>query len=130
MNRKKHILLIDDDPMIHMSCEMILFGSQYIKTSIIDSDEAIVYHQFKDKYIKPDVILVDLMMGNISGIDVIKSIRSNSYFDKTPIFLFTGFHEKIMQDIELLKELNIAGVLSKPISKEQLFAKIAVFVDY
>lgn len=130
MNLKKHIILIDDDQMIHMACEMMLFGSNYKQTSIIDPDEAMIYQQSKDKYDKPDVIIVDFMMGKVSGIDVIKSIRTDPSFDKIPILLFTGYHEKIKQDIELLKKLNINLVLPKPLSREQLLSALDACVDF
>lgn len=125
---EKHIILIDDDPIIHMSFEMMLFRSQYRKTSISDPTEAILYQQSKDKYDKPDLMLIDYMMGRITGIDVIKSIRTDSYFDKIPIILFTGYNEKMAQEVELLKELNITCVLPKPISKETLLYKLDAYI--
>jgi CheY-like chemotaxis protein len=123
---KKNILLIDDDQMIHMSCEMMLYGSEYSITSITDPNEAMLYQELRHNYNNPDLIIVDYMMGKISGLDVIKSIRSNVYFDKTPIFLFTGFHENISQELDLLKSLKIVCVLPKPITKEKLLSKISV----
>ena len=120
MSDKKHIILIDDEPIIHMSLEMILFGSNYRKTSIIDPDEAMQYSKSKDKYDKPDLLIIDLMMGHVSGLDVIYSIRSNTYFDNTPIILYTGYREQIINEDEMSKELNIACVLSKMIYKDDL----------
>ena len=125
---ERHIILIDDDPIIHISFEMMLFGSKYRKTSITDPAEAMLYQQSKDKYDKPDLMLIDYMMGKISGIDVIKSIRTDSYFEKIPIMLFTGYHEKMAQEDELLKELNIACVLPKPLSKAQLLSKLDAYI--
>jgi hypothetical protein len=43
-----------------------------------------LYQQSKDQYDKPDLILVDYMMGHITGIDVIQSIRIDPYFKKIP----------------------------------------------
>jgi CheY-like chemotaxis protein len=126
---EKHIILIDDDPIIHMSFEMMLFGSKYRKTSITDPAEAMLYQQSKDNYDKPDLMLIDYMMGKITGIDVIKSIRTDSYFEKIPIILFTGYYEKMVQEVDLLKELNIACVLPKPLSKEQLLSKLDTYIS-
>ena len=105
-----------------MSFDMILFGSQYRKTSITDPDEAISYTQSKEKYDKPDIILVDLMIGLLSGIDVIKSLREDSSFDNTPIILYTGYMDKITQDVALLEKLNIFRVLNKPITRQDLIS--------
>jgi DNA-binding response OmpR family regulator len=125
---KKNIILIDDDPIIHISVEMMLFGTNYTKQSIIDPEEALLYPQYKEQYNKPDLLLVDLMLGSVSGIKVIKLIREDSYFDQTPIMIFTGFPEKISQDVKLLNELNIACVLPKPLTKTQLLSRIRAFI--
>ena len=129
MTIEKHIILIDDDPIIHMSFEMMLFGAKYRKTSITDPTEAMLYQQSKNNYDKPDLMVIDYMMGRITGIDVIKSIRSDSYFDNIPIFLFTGYHEKMVQEVGLLKELNITCVLPNPLSKEQLLSKLDAYIN-
>lgn len=128
MTENKHIILIDDDPIVHMACEMILYGSRYRKTSIMNPEEAMMYQRCKDKYDAPDLMLIDLMMGKVSGIDVIRSIRTDPSFDNIPILLYTGYHEKISQDINLLKELNIACILPKPITKEQFLSKIDTYI--
>jgi CheY-like chemotaxis protein len=125
---QKNIILIDDDPIIHMSCEMMFFGSVYKQISITEPEAALSFSKNKSNYVKPDLIIVDLMMGKISGINIIRSIREDSYFEETPIMLFTGYHEKIMEDEELLKELNVSFVLPKPITKEQLLSKISACI--
>jgi DNA-binding response OmpR family regulator len=124
MNEQKHIILIDDEPAIHMSFEMILFGTSYRKTSIIDAEEAMRYQQNKDKYDKPDLFIIDLMLGKYSGIDVINTIRNDSSFDNIPIILYTAYNEKFLNEQEMVDELNVAYVLPKVISKKELLAKI------
>ncbi len=126
MNTEKNIVIIDDDPIIHMSFEMMLFGSRYKQTSIVNPSEVML--RLKSNQNKPDLILVDFMMGKISGIEVIRLIRADSYFKQTPVILFTGYHEKIAQEIELLKDLNIACVLPKPLSKMQLLSRLDVLL--
>ncbi len=129
MSEEKHIILIDDDPIIHMSCELMLFGTNYKKTSITDPDEALLYQKNKNKYEKPDLLLVDLMMGKISGIDVIRSIRTDTDFNNIPIILYTGYPHEMMQEPKILKELNITAVLSKPILKEHFLSKINFYIN-
>ena len=69
MDKKKHIILIDDEETIHVSLGIMLFGSLYRLTSITDPDEAVLYQQSKNKYDKPDLFIIDLMMGKVSGVD-------------------------------------------------------------
>lgn len=127
-SEKKYILLIDDDQIIHLSCEMVLYGSRYELISIASPDEALQYPKHKDRYTKPDLILVDFMIEKISGIDVIEVIRKDSSFDNTPIILFTGYREQIIKNTEVLKRLNIACVLAKPILKEEMLAKLNEYI--
>ena len=47
----------------------MLLGSIYRMTSIIDPDEALLYQQSKNKYDKPDLFIIDLMMGKVSAVD-------------------------------------------------------------
>jgi len=124
MSKKKHIILIDDEEMIHMSFEMMLFNSNYSKTSIADPQEAMQYVQNKNKYDKPDLFIIDLMMGKVSGVDVITAIRKDPSFDNIPIILFTGYREQIINEHELLEALNIACVLPKMLLAEEILFTI------
>lgn len=124
MSKEKHIILIDDEPTIHMSFEMILYGTTYRKTSITDPEEAMNYQQNQDKYDKPDLFIIDLMLGKYTGIDVINTIRSDASFDNVPIILYTAYNEKFLNEQEMIEELNVACVVPKIISKKELLAKI------
>jgi len=65
--------------------------------------------------IKPDVILLDLTMPDIDGIDVLKIIRKVS---DVPVLVITAHPEDIV-DIHL-KELRIEGYIEKPFALEQI----------
>jgi CheY-like chemotaxis protein len=125
MSKKKHIILIDDEEVIHMSFEMMLFDSSYSKTSIIDPQEAMQYVQNKDQYDKPDLFIIDLILSKkISGVDVITAIRKDPSFANIPIILFTGYREQIINEDELLEALNIACVLPKMLLTEEILFTI------
>jgi len=129
MSKKKHIILVDDEPVIHTSLEMMLFGSKYRMTSITDPAEAIRYVESKDKYDKPDLFIIDLMMGEISGIDVINAIKSDEYFDNIPIILYTGHLEVIINKQEMLEKLKISCVLPKIVHQEYLLEMLNSLID-
>lgn len=129
MKKYKRVIVIDDDPLIHMSCEMALLGSKYQKTSIQDVDEAVAYPKSKNKYEKPDIILMDQMLGYTYGTDIICTMRKDKYFDDIPIILHTGYADKIANSA-ILKKLNILHVLLKPASKEQLLKCLNIYIDY
>lgn len=60
------------------------------------------------------------MMGEISGVDVIKSIRSDPSLDNIPIILFTAFYEHISDQDKVLEELKINLSLPKIIGRNEL----------
>jgi CheY-like chemotaxis protein len=126
---KLNILMIDDDPLIHSSCRMMLFGSKHNQISIQDPDEALRYPACKDNYDKPNIIFVDLMMDNVNGLDVIREMRKDIYFDKIPVLLHTGYASEVM-GTPVLHELGIVHVLPKPCTKAQFLKCIDTYVDY
>lgn len=121
--------MMDDAPIIHFACRMMLFGSNYKQISIQDPDEALRYSECKDKYDKPDIIFVDIMMDHVKGIDVIRKMRKDPYFDKIPILLQTGYASDLV-GTQVLEELNIIDVLAKPYTKSQFLKCIDTYVGY
>jgi len=65
------ILIADDDPVVHESLSIYLDEENYQYVSAYDGQEALSI--FKEK--KPDLIILDLMMPQMSGMDVCKEIR-------------------------------------------------------
>ncbi len=75
-----------------------------------------------DKYLefKPDIILTDINMPEVTGLEMAKKIRSHD--NDVAIFITTAYN-----DTELITEslyLNICGYLVKPINKNELFAML------
>lgn len=128
MEKTKNILLIDDDQLIHISCEMIFYNTNYKLTSIVSAAEAINYPKYKSNYPKPDLILVDYMLENITGIDVVEEIRKYSCFNGRPIIIFTGYKNQISEKRCLLKELDICYVMAKPVTKEEMLVTLGKYL--
>ena len=68
-----------------------------------------------------DVVLLDLEMPYISGLDVCKRIRYNRFLSNTKIIVFTGYLGKYIDD---LKELGIEKIIEKPFTYKDLEAKL------
>lgn len=115
----KKILLIDDENIVHMSLGLNLIALRHKLFSITDPIKAIEYAKYHEGMEEPDLIFVDLMMGDILGTDVIKIMRRSRYFDSIPIILYTGY-DYIKDYGRVIKSLNIAEVLIKPSTKEML----------
>ncbi|MGL5314874.1 MAG: response regulator [Peptostreptococcaceae bacterium] len=117
MNSK--ILVIDDE--IHI-VELLKFN---LETSNYNVDFAYdgLDGYIKAKENKPDLILLDWMLPNISGIDVLKKIRSDKDLKQIPVIMLTA---KNMENdkIEGL-EVGADDYITKPFSIKELLARIS-----
>lgn len=112
------VLVIDDE--IHI-VELLKFNLETFNYKVDYSYDG--FDGFaKAKDIKPDLILLDWMLPNISGIDVLKKIRSDKTLKNTPVILLTA---KNMENdkVEGL-EIGADDYITKPFSIKELLARI------
>lgn len=103
----KKILIIDDEQEI---CEMLysfLIPHNYKVFLAFNGQMGLEYFE----QIKPDIVLLDLKMPDIDGIEVLRIIRKVS---NVPVVIITG-HPQDVSDIHLA-DLKIEGYIEKPIS--------------
>ena len=117
-----HIVVIDDD-ITSLDIISFLFENRgYRVHRCADGNAAIDY--VRD--VKPDLLIVDLMMPQINGVDTIREIRQLG-FDTVPIVAFTA-----VDDPQLHQEARDAGcneVLTKPCSPDRLLKHVKKFLD-
>lgn len=91
------VLLVDDDMTLHEMYAERLKAEGYIIVSAYDGEEAL------DKTYKemPDVILLDIMMPKMNGIDVMKKLREDEKTAEIPIILLTA----LVQEINKIKDM-------------------------
>ncbi|MGL5347323.1 MAG: response regulator [Peptostreptococcaceae bacterium] len=117
MNSK--ILVIDDEMHIVELLKFNLETSNYNVDFAYDGLDGYI----KAKENKPDLILLDWMLPNISGIDVLKKIRSDKDLKQIPVIMLTA---KNMENdkIEGL-EVGADDYITKPFSIKELLARIS-----
>ena len=109
------ILICDDDPVVHESLGMYLDAEGYEHISAYDGEEALSL--VEDRH--PDLMILDLMMPRMSGIDVCRTIRQNS---SVPIIMLTAKGEEIDRILGL--ELGADDYIVKPFSPREVLARI------
>lgn len=82
----KKILIIEDDPIVAHIYQTRLEKEGY-QVEIAHDGQSGFYriHEFK-----PDAVLLDLMLPKMNGVEILKKIRAQSQFGKTPIIVFTN----------------------------------------
>ena len=109
------VLIVDDDSNI---CELI---NMYLKSTGYDT--RVVYNGKSAEEVfseyKPDLVLLDIMIPNIDGIDVLKWIRKEG---STPVIMLTAKGETF--DKVLALELGADDYVVKPFEPKELMARV------
>jgi two-component system chemotaxis response regulator CheY len=114
----KKILIVDDSPTVRKLIGYILKKQEYRISEAEDGIDALE----KLGNLEADLIIVDLNMPNMDGIQFVKNLRSNYYYMDTPVIMLTT-----TKDEELKKDALQAGVnifLNKPVQSNFLLYKV------
>lgn len=111
------ILAVDDEIEVLRTLRMILAGHGYAVTTVETGEAALAEI---DRHL-PDVILLDLMLPGIEGLEVIRRVRDRS---QVPIIVLSARGEELMK-VEAL-DLGADDYLSKPFSVKELLARVRV----
>jgi DNA-binding response OmpR family regulator len=111
--KKKLILVVDDEPIIGKVLRVKFSLSGYEVITTTSGAEAIELARTKE----PDIILLDILMPGITGMDVLDRVRT---FSQVPIIVFTGRSE-IGQSA---MKLGANDCIAKPFDPDLLIRKI------
>ncbi|MFQ3542573.1 response regulator transcription factor [Halobacillus rhizosphaerae] len=114
MNR---VLIVDDHPAVGAGTKTMLEQEEDMKVDVISESEET--KELLDK-VSYDILLLDLYMPGMNGVELAKSIRS-TYPDLT-ILIYTGFD--LSTHFNMLVEEDINGFVSKTATREQLVTAI------
>ena len=112
------ILVVDDEPEISQYIKDVLENSGY---TVLCANSANDAWQLLTTDESIDTIFLDLMMPEVSGLELLKKVRDGIKRDINAVIVTA---KKSMQDIIVAKELGISGYLTKPFDPGKL-VKIA-----
>lgn len=109
----KPILLVEDDTVDAMAVKKA-FEYLHIKNKLIhvtNGEDALEYLHNKDNA-RPQIILLDLNMPRISGVEFMEIVKADGVLKKIPVIILTT--SKAEQDRVKTFELGVAGYIMKP----------------
>lgn len=123
MQKKRHerILIVDDNPMNISIIEEIL-GEEFEVNSASSGKEALC---LADKF-HPDLILLDIMMPDIDGYELCRSLRANKRLAFVKIILISA--KSMLNDRLEGYRAGADDYITKPFDPEELLAKTRVFL--
>ena len=113
-----NILVIEDEPDIRRNLEYNLGREGFNASPAGSLDEA--YEKLNTK--KFDLILLDLMLPDGSGLDLCKKIKSNSETEATPIIILTAKDDEVDKVVGF--ELGADDYVTKPFSVRELILRV------
>ena len=121
-NNRSPILVVDD---IHDNCFLLqtFLESEGYKVDTAESGrEAIA----KIELSLPLLVLLDVMMPEMNGYEVVEKIRQNLHLPNLPILLVTGMD---ISAIPAVEQAHVNGVIHKPVDFDQLLEKVQSFIQ-
>ena len=119
-NSKNHILIVDDDDRIRDLLKDYLSENKYIVSTAENADQA----KERLKYLKFDIIILDVMMPGQNGYELTKDIKEQI---KVPIILLTAKGE-VENRIKGL-ELGADDYIGKPFEPKELLLRIKNIIN-
>jgi CheY-like chemotaxis protein len=116
-----HILVVDDEPLVCRMVSVMLKRVGYEIRTAYNGMEALkaVAEQV------PDLITLDVMMPDVSGLDVARRLRADDRTSTIPIVFVTALDRSVSDELRSLSEEPGIYHLDKPFSQHQLVTQIA-----
>ena len=111
------VLVVDDEQRVRRLLQTALTERGYDVTTAASGEEAMAAIAKR----QPDIILLDLIMPGMSGLDVCRSVRQDL---STPIVVLSAHGEE--HDKVLALDLGADDYLTRPFGMEELLARIRV----
>jgi DNA-binding response OmpR family regulator len=118
-----HVLVADDEPHIGRIIKMKLEQGPFRVTLAYDGREALDLLR-RDPDV--DLVLLDLMMPHLSGLDVLAAMKADSRLQDLPSIILTAAGQE--QQHHRALELGASEFLTKPFSPKKLYARAAQLV--
>jgi len=129
MNKLRKILLVEDNPEdVELTMEAlgeINLANRVV--SVIDGVEALEYLQYEGKYKNrekqnPAIILMDIKMPRMDGIEVLQLIRNDPALKILPVVMLTSSQEE--PDLKKCYELGVNAYVVKPVNFNDFFVAV------
>lgn len=114
----RRILVVEDDLLNRMFYSAVLDSGDFVAETVADGDMAIE----AVKRFKPDLIVMDIQLPNVSGLELIEILQADPELKAIPILAVTAFVGK--GEERRIREAGASDFLAKPVSIKPFLAAI------
>lgn len=117
-----NVVVVEDEPNIAESLSFILGRGGYEVTCVNDGNDAI----FEIQNIRPKLVILDVMLPNRSGLEILRDIRASGSINHTPVLMLSAKGQARDKEIALNNGANIYMV--KPFSNSEIMTVVGELV--
>ena len=119
---KKSVVIIEDEPFIIEALTFLLENEGLDVRSITDGANAI---DFIIKS-KPNLVILDIMLPNVSGMKILEDIRSMDEISNLPVLMLTAKGQK--KDRRAAEEAGVSKFMTKPFDNQELIENVKAMI--
>jgi len=116
------VLIVDDEPAILDLARMILEDGGF---SVVTAKDGMQALREAEEH-RPDLVLLDLVMPGISGVETCKALKSRAATRRVPVVMFTVLGAE--SDRKRAENVHCDGYLVKPFTPEALLTEVQKYV--
>lgn len=120
------IVVVDDDPLLSRVYQEALTKAGYTIEMFHNGEDA--YHAIRDMAVKPNLIMSDVMMPKMSGLELLEKMRASEELKKIPFVLITNLAQKEYAE-KGLSNGAIAYLVKGQYTLKELAEKIHEFIS-
>jgi two-component system alkaline phosphatase synthesis response regulator PhoP len=117
------VLIIEDEPRIVLSLEYLLERGGYQTATAADGERGLAMV----RELRPDVVVLDLMLPRLNGYQVCQAIRSDPELARIPVIILSAKG----QEVEVLKGLSLgaARYITKPFGNAEILEAVRAVLE-
>lgn len=117
---KGHVLIIDDEEIVRLSCHRILQPEGYKVRTAMSAAEG--FTMLEEEL--PDIVLTDIKMPDTDGIEVLKRIKAQ--YPDIEVIMITGYHAiaTAVSTADVIGKLGAFAYIEKPFAPDAIIRVI------
>lgn len=119
----KTVMIVEDNALNRKVFGDLLQAHGYNTIDVVDGTSALAAVRKS----RPDLILMDIQLPGLSGLDVARAIKADAALKATPIIALTAF--AMPGDEQTMRDSGCDAYLAKPVSTKAFFETIGRFLD-
>ena len=114
----KRISIVEDEPFIIEALSFLLEREGFVVSAISDGADALEFITSAP----PDLLILDIMLPNVSGMQILEDIRRTKGIENLPVLRFTAKGQK--KDRLAAEQAGVSLFMTKPFSNTELIANV------